>query len=284
MITVRSVADLNATIVRQLHLIPRNVDAIVGIPRSGMLAASLIALHLQKPLSDVEGFCRNEVFRRSTRVVTARRILLVDDTVLKGTAMRDAVTRIGQGRPDAQVIRLAVWAALHTPPGSADLALDICPCPRAFAWNLWRHKRMPRWAFDLDGVLCRDPRRDENDDGDAYLQFIRTAEPLFVPKRPIGWIVTARLEKWRAATEVWLRQQGIAFGQLIMLDLPDAATRQATGGRGSWKAGVFRNLPAELFIESNAGQASKIAKGSGKPVWCTSTQTFIRPPALGGWS
>lgn len=282
MITVRSVRDLNACIVHHLHRIPRDVDAIVGIPRSGLLAASLIALHLQKPLTDVEGFCRNQVNRRSSRVVGARRALLVDDTVLKGSAMRGAVERVLSARPDATLIRFAVWSAPQTPAGAVDLALDLCPTPRAFAWNLWKHKRLERWAFDLDGVLCRDPRRHENDDGDAYRQFIRTAAPAFVPRRPIGWIITARLEKWRSETEAWLARQGIAHQGLIMLDLPSATARQEQGGRGRWKAEVFAGLAgAELFLESNEGQARKIAKYSGKPAWCTSTQTFIRPTEAG---
>jgi orotate phosphoribosyltransferase len=283
--TVRSLTDLNATIVRHLHRIPRDVDAVIGIPRSGLLASVPIATHLQTPHGTVEGFCENKVIRRSMRVIGATRILLVDDTVNKGSAMRQAVDLIKAHRPDARVIRLAVWSAAHTPPGSVDLALEECPCPRAFAWNMWRHKRLPRWCSDFDGVLCRDPNSKENDDGPRYEHFIRTAEPRFLPERPLGWIVTARLEKYRALSEEWLTRHGVRHAGLIMMDLPDKAARMAQGNRAGWKAETYRSLtwtdgegtqrPAELFIESDSGQARKIAALTGKPVWCTDTQTFF---------
>jgi uncharacterized HAD superfamily protein/pyrimidine operon attenuation protein/uracil phosphoribosyltransferase len=278
--TVRSVADLDATIVTELHRIPRQIDAVIGIPRSGMLAASLIALHLQKPLGDVEGICANQVHRRSVRLIGARRLLLVDDTVLKGRAMAAAVAQIRQARPDVQIIRLAVYDAGHTPPGSVDIALATCPCPRAFAWNMWRHKRLPRWMFDLDGVFCRDPTGKENDDGPAYRRFMAVVEPRFLPQRPIGWIVTGRLEKYRADTEAWLRRHHIHAQALYMLDLPSKAARMEHGGRAAFKAHWYSQLPAELFIESDPGQAQKIARLSRKPVWCTDSQTFIPPVAL----
>ena len=52
----RSVADLNETLTSRLSVIPRDIDLVVGIPRSGMLAANLLALHLNLPVIDVEGF------------------------------------------------------------------------------------------------------------------------------------------------------------------------------------------------------------------------------------
>ena len=52
----RSVNDLNHCIVANLHRLPRDIDLVVGIPRSGVLAASLIALHLNLPLVDLDGF------------------------------------------------------------------------------------------------------------------------------------------------------------------------------------------------------------------------------------
>lgn len=274
---VKSVADLDRAIVANLHRIPA-VDAIVGIPRSGMLAASSLALHMQKPLADIEGFGRGEVFRRSASIAhDVKRVLLFDDTVLTGKAMQRSVLRLRQLRPDVTIVRGAVFSAPHTPPGSVDLALEVCPTPRAFAWNMWKHKRLPRWCFDLDGVFCPDPTNAENDDGPRYLEFIRTAPPLFRPRRPIGWIVTARLEKYRAETEAWLHRQGVTFAGLVMMDLPDKAARMEAGNRAGFKAKAYQALGpkyAELFVESNPRQAAKIAAMTGKPVWCTSSQQF----------
>jgi hypothetical protein len=42
----RSIADLSNTITRNLHRLPRDVDLIVGVPPSGILAAAITALSL----------------------------------------------------------------------------------------------------------------------------------------------------------------------------------------------------------------------------------------------
>ena len=46
----RNIADLNNTILQRLHIIPRDFDLIVGVPRSGMLPANLLALYLNKQI------------------------------------------------------------------------------------------------------------------------------------------------------------------------------------------------------------------------------------------
>lgn len=145
MLTVKSIADMNAAIVANLHRIPRDVEAIVGIPRSGLLAASAIALHMQKPLTDVEGLCDGRVYRRKLRKAsTVNRILLVDDTVLHGTAMNQAVDLVRRARPKIRITRLAVYDSPVTPDGAVDLVCERVPGPRAFAWNLWKHTRLDR--------------------------------------------------------------------------------------------------------------------------------------------
>ena len=71
--------------------------------------------------------------------------------------------------------------------------------------------------MDFDGVLCRDPTEEENDDGDKYRYFIANVEPIFKPSVEIGWIVTSRLEKYRDLTENWLKKKvKIVFLQLII--------------------------------------------------------------------
>lgn len=275
MLTVKSVSDLNVSIANGLHRLDRSkIDAIVGIPRSGMIAASILATHLQKPLADVEGFCSGRVYRRFHTKTAAARILLLDDTVNKGRAMSWAVETIRQKRPDVQITRAAVWHSSATTSDMIDFTFEHCPSPRVFSWNMWKHIRLPNWCFDMDGVLCRDPLKEENDDGPMYLRFLETAEPLFIPQRPIGHIVTCRLERYRKPTESWLRRHGIQYDGLHMMQHPDKQARMAAGGRGEWKAEHCKKLGAEFFIESNPGQAAKIAKIAGVPVWCTRTQSL----------
>ena len=45
----------------------------------------------------------------------------------------------------------------------------------------------------------------------------------------INTIVTSRLEKYREPTEKWLKDHGVKYKQLIMLDLPSAEERRKQG-------------------------------------------------------
>lgn len=271
MLNVRSVTDLTRAIANNLHRLDRSLfDVVVGIPRSGMMPATLIATHLQLPLADPYG-CRKGIIhgRSGSLVGSCRRVLLVDDSCNKGGAMTRAAALLDQFK----VTRLVVFGPYRTEVSKLiDIVFAECPGPRAFAWNMQKHVRLDRWAFDLDGVLCRDPTNAENDDGQRYLKFIEGAEPAFVPQRPIGHIVTGRLEKYRPQTEAWLRRRKISFASLTMMPYATKAERMAAGGRGQWKAEVARGLGVELFLESDAKQAGIIKHRLGIPVWCTATQ------------
>jgi len=49
----RNISDLNKIILKKLSIIPRDIDLIVGVPRSGMMPANLLALYLNKPYTDL---------------------------------------------------------------------------------------------------------------------------------------------------------------------------------------------------------------------------------------
>lgn len=279
MLNVRSVADLTQAIAANLHRIDRSrIDVVVGIPRSGMLPASIIATHLQLPLADVAGYTKGIVHGPSGRPASpGRRVLLVDDTVNKGRAMARAVSLLPKG---TKVTRLCVYGPyqVESPESIVDIAFEDCHGPRAFAWNLMKHRRLPQWGFDFDGVICRDCTKAENDDGPRYATFLADVEPLFVPTRPIGHIVTARAEKYRNETENWLKRHGVQFGTLHMTPFHTKAERmdamRFAGGRGGWKAGIVKETGVEFFIESCPKQAGIIAREAGVPVWCTRTQAL----------
>jgi hypothetical protein len=274
MLTFRSVADLNAAILANLHRLDRRkFDCVVGIPRSGMLPATILATQLQLPLADVESFARGMMYERSGRPVTTKsRVLLVDDTVNHGTAMARAVATIGH-RTTA-ITRFCVFGPYRGIEGLVDVFCETVQGPRAFEWNIAKHARLGRWGLDFDGVLCRDPDKTENDDGPRYLRFLNKAPPLFLPKRTVGHIVTCRLEKYRNETEEWLRKHRVEFVNLHMGPWKSKAERMEHGGRGAWKAGIVKEAGAEFFIESCPKQAGIIAREAGVPVFCTTTQSL----------
>ncbi len=283
----RSVADLNATIVANLHRLPRDVDLVVGVPRSGLLAASLLALALNLPLADVDGFAAGRLLasgrtRRSGRLdLTAdkvRHALIVDDSIDTGRSLASARSSLERLEASTTVTYCAVYGTGGS--GSADLVLEVVPQPRVFEWNVMHHETLEASCVDIDGVLCLDPDEDENDDGPAYLAFLAQARSMSRPTRRIGTLVTSRLEKYRPQTEAWLAAQAVAYDRLVMLDLPDAATRRRLGAHASFKGEHYRRSSAVLFIESECDQARQIAAISGKDVLCMEDQALHRPGAV----
>jgi uncharacterized HAD superfamily protein len=270
----RSVADLNQDILRNLHRIPPDIEAIVGIPRSGILPAALLSLCLNLPLADVEGFCAGRLLASGRTkkhagldrsLADMKHVLLVDDSINTGISMRSAQHLLQTARPDLRVTTFAAYG-IDSEMKAADIVLAIAEKPRVFQWNVMHHKILESSCVDIDGILCPDPTSSENDDGPAYLRFLNESTPLHRPTRRIHALVTSRLEKYRKETEAWLAKSGIAYDQLVMLDLSDAATRRRNHAHGAFKAAYYKSSGASLFVESEPAQAQEIATQSRKPV------------------
>lgn len=282
----RSIADLNDDIKAWAPTL-RDVDLVVGVPRSGLLAGTILALHLNVPLTDLDGFLESRAFATGERFegdvdAQPERVLILDDSVLSGSAMTEARDKVAAASIPAET-EIVFGAVYVSPEGKSfvDSYADVVSFPRVFEWNLMHHPGVvPKSCFDLDGVLCRDPTPRENDDGERYREFISTVEPLVVPSKPIGWIVTARLEKYREETEAWLENHGIEYGELIMLDLSDKETRQRLGNHGEFKAQVYSDCDAALFVESDHGQAMEIARLTDRPVYSVEHNQIIRQDRL----
>jgi uncharacterized HAD superfamily protein len=131
--------------------------------------------------------------------------------------------------------------------------------------------------MDIDGVLCLDPTDEENDDGHEYLRFLRDTPALLLPTAPVGWLVTSRLEKYRAQTVEWLARHNVQYGELRMMQYPDMAARRAARAYARFKSDIYLETGAWLFIESDAALASQIAQLSGRTVFCTETREMLKP-------
>lgn len=280
--------DLQLDVLHNLWRIPSDVDVIVGIPRSGMLVASMISLMLNLPMADLEGYCNGRVLesgttrRRAKECRDHRHALIVDDSGHTGSAMRNAREQLISARIDGQKITTCVVYGTSSIRNEVDIVMKVIDRPRIFEWNVLHHPGILRHAcLDIDGVLCHDPTEVENDDAAAYLKFLVQARPLYLPSHFVGSLVTSRLEKYRTETENWLRRYGISYGELIMMDLPTAAARQKARTHGSYKGEYYRSSSATLFIESELWQAREIAAVSGKPVLALEGPEMCLPNA---WS
>ena len=283
----RSTADLTRSIRENLYKLPRDIDLIIGIPRSGMLAASIVALNLNLRFTDLSGFLSNIPLKqgqtRYSRVSNlekpsdANHILVVDDSIESGGSLVKTKELIEKTGRNHKITYCAIYASSHAI-NKVDVYFEVVQQPRLFEWNVLHRPFLSECCVDIDGILCVDPTEEENDDGRAYQDFLMNARPLIIPSYPIGHLVTSRLEKYRKETENWLKHQGVVYDQIHMLDLPDADTRRRLGCHASLKADVYRRIRnAKLFIESEPQQAMEIANIAGKPALCFTTQQLFQP-------
>lgn len=275
----RNIADLNNIILKKLNIIPRDFDLIVGVPRSGMLPANLLALYLNRPYTDIHSFLNGHIYKAGARgqffdKKEYRKILVVDDSVGSGKAMLEVKDDLKDISSDFEIS----YCCIYMMPGKeklVDYYFEIVPLPRYFQWNILNHTSLEKACFDIDGVLCVDPAPEQNDDGPKYIDFIINAQPLYIPGSTIGTIVTSRLEKYRKETEEWLKKNNVKYKELVMLDLPDMAARQKANSHAPHKAKTYMSKPYVLFFESDMSQAREINRISKKPVLCTETFEMI---------
>src|SRR5690606_2964598 len=211
-------------------------------------------LKLNLPIADLDGLVAGRLMASGRRLglegkerffAKPRKVLVVDDSVSSGRSMGEARRLVEEANLPHEIRFGCVYGR-----ESEDLlcAVDL-PRPRRFEWNILSTKEVRNYCFDMDGVLCCDPLKEENDDGERYLRFIQSAIPLYVPAYEIGYIVTSRLERFRRETEEWLARHGIAYKQLLMLDLPSRKERVRLGAAIPFKAEAYRSTGADLFVE-----------------------------------
>lgn len=279
----RTYEDLTKCIVKNLYKIPRDVDLIVGIPRSGTMVANIIALYLNIPFTDVDNFVNQGNLKTGTtrkcekwikNIGEAKHVLIVDDSISSGKAVKETKQLLKEKNVCCKITFLAVYALAVTA-SDVDIYFEKCEQPRMFEWNYMHHWALEYCCMDIDGVLCEDPSRWQNDDGEKYKQFLLNATPKFIPTQKVGWLVTSRLEKYRSETESWLNKHGVSYNELVMLNGVSAKERALLGNHAEYKAEIYKKSNAILFFESDYGQALEICKLSGKPVYCIENMTLV---------
>ncbi|OGT57685.1 MAG: hypothetical protein A3E01_02805 [Gammaproteobacteria bacterium RIFCSPHIGHO2_12_FULL_63_22] len=262
-----SYAQLAKDVTDWCSRLPRDIDAVIGVPRSGIIPASMIALQRNIPIlySGLESGTSNRCSKR-----LLERVLVVDDSLDSGKSMERMKSWI-HARYSGSTIRFeyaAVYPSHESRVTKVDRWYRVVQGPRAFEWNLFHAGNMATACLDMDGILCLDPPPAAIADDAKYEAWLPNATPFHLPTVPIYAIVTARLERYRTATAEWLRQHGVKFTQLIMAPFERKAELWAAG-HGTWKGGIYRELDAaKLFVESSRPQAKEIKRLAGKPVIC----------------
>jgi orotate phosphoribosyltransferase len=248
--------------------LPSSIDCVVGIARSGLLPATLIATERHVPLyavSPADGVHQVGSGYRlgSDGPQSPNHVALIDDTVASGGQMTRARALVAQAFPGARITTAAVIA--H-PRGSArvDLAGVVLRGGHYLEWNFFNSGHAERAGFDFDGVLCH------NEHPHA---------PLYLPvRRPIPLIITGRSERHRESSQAFLDRHGVRCERMIMRPDSVAGDSQSIG---RWKGQVYAQSSISLFVESESDQARLIAAIAHKPVLCIACRHVIRPIARG---
>lgn len=285
-----TINDLNNTIRKNLWKIPRDIDFVITIPRSGSIAGSIISSYLNLPMIDIEGYMHDikpygggRIGYYNANHKTYNRALVVDDTVCNGKAMNEAKKKLSS-KTGVELVYMCVYLEGRASNTVNFYLEDIRNKTEnykkvvLYEWNLFQHYEfvMLKCLYDIDGVFCLDPpdeRRTED-----YLQYIQNATPLFIPRTKIGGIITYRLIKNQEITKNWLKSNGISYNRLIMFDAQTWDERNNKGiSPGRYKGEYYKtHNEFELFVESDDNQAREIASISHKPVYCVETNKMYQ--------
>lgn len=252
-----------------------NLKGVLGVPRSGMLPASMIAMWLNLPLYYLDENNNLKILTGATDFGGIRmrdhkdvdgRILVVDDTIYAGTAMKNMKSRL---------LEDVYFAAVYFKPDCEHkpdfFARELSP-PHLLEWNLFNCSYIEQALLDFDGIFSPNVPVDICEDEPRYIEFIKNVEPFphRIPKTHCKGVVTGRLEKYRDITEEWLERHGINYGFLKMFPTEKEQQRNRNHAEevSTFKAKIFSESDAKFFIESEVVEAVKIRQKSGKLVIC----------------
>lgn len=281
--------DMSNIIRNNINKVPDDILLIVGIPRSGMLAALMIAETLNLPCVDLEKFLSTDNivaqtgYRKNLMKLNNRKsILIVDDTVNSGLSLGNVKKQIEKyHKTDKWKIYYAcIFAEGEHAKEKVDIYFYDNYIPNEknylYEWNIFHHylDHSITMMCDLDGVFCVNPPDDHNTE--AYENYIKNAIPLIIPSSKLGAICTYRLEKYRDLTQQWLNKVGIKTDNLVMFPA-DTKEKRNKIPPYIYKAKIYKSCVwAEIFIESNPFEAENIFKLTGKPVLCFETGKFYK--------
>ena len=277
----KTYSDLLIDIKRNIDKLPAGIDLVVGIPRSGIIPAYMIGFALNTKVCSFDEFMNDIDITNGQRPIKERgnTILIVDDSSGSGGSIERAKQALSAKDVSGKKIYFMSVYVCRSAREYVDYWFVVLPFPRMFQWNYMNHGSIEKSCFDIDGVLCVDPKEEENDDGDKYRYFLLNAKPLYIPNYKIYALVTSRLEKYRKETEEWLAKNNVRYEHLYMLDLPSKEERIKLNAHAQFKAEIYNRLASTvLFYESSLSQAYEIAGLTKKSVFCVETDELINNP------
>ncbi len=268
----RSFCDLSIAISSLTTKLPLDWDLFVGIPRSGLLVANLLALHYNTYLADVEGLLRGKMFNCGKRkaCITGRypkrglKVLVIDDSIRTGSEI--AKTR--EALKSLEAKHCISYAAIYVCPGMeklVDYYHESLPPPRVFEWNLMHNLYVLKYCMSIEGVILGV--------GDQIAHDCSSLRAMIRPSFTIGCLVLGP-EYDEKLMEAWLISQGIDFNRIVRFE-GSAESWRNDKKRAAFKADVCREMSAVLYIEHGLSESKLIAKQSLVPVFCTQENRIL---------
>lgn len=235
-----------------------NYDLFIGIPRSGLMVASVLALKRGKPLSTPTSFLRGETWQSlHVEKSTVKRVLLVEDDIIYGKQISKAYAQLKTVFPTLQIDMASLYVTSQSK-HAVNYYFAVKNPPLLYEWTLLTNMAtMGKLAVDMDGVLCGD-----------------NMEPFMIPQFPVEAVITSRLEWQRQETEEWLRKHNVRYKQLLMLNLAQT-TQKTLDAIINHKVEAIKQVKPFWFWESNPVEAVGIRDRTGIPVLCTATLELL---------
>lgn len=272
----RSIADMSRVVRENLSRLPTDLDFVVGVPRSGILPATMIALYCGLPMTDLEGLLEGRMIKTGKRPVQENlskprpRVLVVDDSVSGGEQMRAIRERLSAYEDRFEMLFLAVFV---TEAGKqlVDFALELCPSPRCFEWNVMNHGLMQRSCVDVAALLCMDLF------GTARVphETLLATAPVFRPKYTIGTLTAPVAEARRRELEAWLDRHGIAAKRLMLMSGGDHEVTRRGYANLQGKLHGGRNVT--MVFQYARRDAVFVASRCGRPAFSSESFELIQP-------
>jgi len=213
----KSINDLYCDIINKIILqLPRDIGFVYGVPRSGMLPATIISTILGVKCGLLGS--QAQIGARGENIA-----LLVDDSMHKGGAMLKAKKIMDTYNIEYYSCAIYTYSAASN---LVDFYAELNDNKKIYQWNFSGIKATKMFSWDLDGVICTNPSAYDND-GVAYQnEIISGIKPLFLPQVKIHSIITNRIERWRSETVEWLKRFGVQYENLIMQPYSTAVERR----------------------------------------------------------
>lgn len=256
-----SLAEMAVLVDEWVQRIDRDFDVVVGVPRSGLLVASMVATKLGKPLATPERPYEPWVSKHADRP-EPKRFLLIDDSVGSGRMLEHAREQMKEAGVPHESIRTGALVVCKDTERLVDTYATSVEFPRFFEWNMMHMKQDV--VADMDGVLCEEPTADDTRNDGAYEKWLTNARPYLIPTFEIPVILTSRIERYRPETEEWLRENGVQYKELVMSQCESRQEQRAAGDM--FKVEFLKRRKPTVYWESSYQKARTIAKETGVPV------------------